>query len=45
MGYGIVQLGWVGNDVGRVGEILDLGEYAFRVFGMGIGEAGEDENG
>ena len=29
MGYGIVYLGSLRNDVGRVREILDLPEYAF----------------
>ena len=37
MGYGIVYLGSLRNDVGRVREILDLPEYAFPLFGMAIG--------
>ena len=45
MGYGIVYLGSLRNDVGRVREILDLPEYAFPLFGMAIGEPAEDENG
>ena len=36
MGYGIVYLGSLRNDVGRVREILDLPEYAFPLFGMAI---------
>ena len=34
MGYGIVYLGSLRNDVARVKEILDLPEYAFPLFGM-----------
>lgn len=45
MGYGIVYLGSLRNDVGRVREILDLPEYAFPLFGMAVGEPAEDENG
>ncbi|PTF03484.1 NADPH-dependent oxidoreductase [Staphylococcus devriesei] len=45
MGYGIVYLGSLRNDVGRVREILDLPEYAFPLFGMAVGEPSEDENG
>ena len=45
MGYGIVYLGSLRNDVARVREILDLPEYAFPLFGMAIGEPAEDENG
>ena len=37
MGYGIVYLGSLRNDVGRVREILDLPEYAFPLFGMAVG--------
>ena len=33
MGYGIVYLGSLRNDVARVKEILDLPEYAFPLFG------------
>ena len=32
MGYGIVYLGSLRNDVARVKEILDLPEYAFPLF-------------
>ncbi|MFB2003543.1 oxygen-insensitive NADPH nitroreductase [Staphylococcus aureus] len=45
MGYGIVYLGSLRNDVGRVREILDLPEYTFPLFGMAIGEPAENENG
>ncbi|MCI2774143.1 NADPH-dependent oxidoreductase [Staphylococcus petrasii] len=45
MGYGIVYLGSLRNDVGRVREILDLPEYAFPLFGMAVGEPADDENG
>lgn len=36
MGYGIVYLGSLRNDVARVKEILDLPEYAFPLFGMAV---------
>lgn len=45
MGYGIVYLGSLRNDVTRVREILDLPEYTFPIFGMAIGVPSEDENG
>ena len=45
MGYGIVYLGSLRNDVERVREILGLPEYTFPLFGMAIGEPAEDENG
>ena len=45
MGYGIVYLGSLRNDVGRVREILDLPEYTFPLFGMAVGEPAENENG
>ncbi|HDI7563833.1 oxygen-insensitive NADPH nitroreductase [Staphylococcus aureus] len=45
MGYGIVFLGSLRNDVARVREILDLPDYVFPVFGMAVGEAADDENG
>ncbi|EKU48203.1 NADPH-dependent oxidoreductase [Staphylococcus massiliensis] len=45
MGYGIVYLGSLRNDVDRVRDILGLPEYAFPLFGMAIGEISEDENG
>lgn len=38
MGYGIVFLGSLRNDVERVREILDLPDYVFPVFGMAVGE-------
>ena len=44
MGYGIVYLGSLRNDVGRVREILDLPEYAF-LYSVWLGEPAEDENG
>ena len=34
MGYGIVYLGSLRNDVARVREILDLPDYTFPLFGM-----------
>lgn len=37
MGYGIVFLGSLRNDVERVREILDLPDYVFPVFGMAVG--------
>ncbi|UEX90064.1 NADPH-dependent oxidoreductase [Staphylococcus ratti] len=45
MGYGIVYLGSLRNDVMRVREILELPEYTFPLFGMAIGEPAEDEAG
>ena len=45
MGYGIVYLGSLRNDVGRVRNILDLPEYTFPLFGMAVGEPAENENG
>lgn len=45
MGYGIVYLGSLRNDVGHVREILDLPEYTFPLFGMAIGEPAENDNG
>lgn len=45
MGYGIVFLGSLRNDVERVREILDLPDYVFPVFGMAVGEPADDENG
>ncbi|EZR71973.1 TPA: nitroreductase family protein [Staphylococcus aureus] len=45
MGYGIVFLGSLRNDVARVREILDLPDYVFPLFGMAVGEPAEDENG
>ena len=44
MGYGIVYLGSLRNDVARVREI-DLPDYTFPLFGMAVGEPAEDENG
>ncbi len=45
MGYGIVFLGSLRNDVARVREILDLPDYVFPLFGMAVGEPTDDENG
>ena len=45
MGYGIVYLGSLRNDVARVRQILDLPEYTFPLFGMAIGVPADDENG
>lgn len=45
MGYGIVYLGSLRNDVERVREILDLPEYTFPLFGMAMGVPADDENG
>ncbi|HAR6072283.1 oxygen-insensitive NADPH nitroreductase [Staphylococcus pseudintermedius] len=45
MGYGIVYLGSLRNDVQRVREILNLPEHVFPLFGMAIGEPADDENG
>ncbi|MCH8647015.1 NADPH-dependent oxidoreductase [Staphylococcus lugdunensis] len=45
MGYGIVYLGSLRNDVGRVRDILDLPEYTFPLFGLAIGEPADDEQG
>lgn len=45
MGYGIVFLGLLRNDVEWVWEILDLFDYVFLVFGMVVGEFVDDENG
>ncbi|UXR78307.1 MULTISPECIES: oxygen-insensitive NADPH nitroreductase [unclassified Staphylococcus] len=45
MGYGIVYLGSLRNDVARVREILDLPKHTFPIFGMAIGVPSEDENG
>lgn len=43
MGYGIVYLGSLRNDVQRVREILNLPEHVFPLFGMAIGEPADDE--
>ena len=45
MGYGIVYLGSLRNDVARVREILNLPDYTFPLFGMAVGEPSEDESG
>jgi len=45
MGYGIVYLGSLRNDVARVREILDLPEYTFPLFGMAVGVPADEENG
>ncbi|CAM3099674.1 oxygen-insensitive NADPH nitroreductase [Staphylococcus argensis] len=45
MGYGIVYLGSLRNDVARVKEILDLPDYTFPLFGMAVGVPADNENG
>ena len=45
MGYGIVYLGSLRNDVRRVKDILGLPEYTFPLFGMAVGVPAEDEQG
>lgn len=45
MGYGIVYLGSLRNDVQRVREILELPDHTFPIFGMAIGVPADDENG
>lgn len=45
MGYGIVYLGSLRNDIERVREILDLPDHTFPLFGMALGVPNEDENG
>ncbi|MCU5746524.1 NADPH-dependent oxidoreductase [Staphylococcus sp. SQ8-PEA] len=45
MGYGIVYLGSLRNDVARVKEILDLPDYTFPLFGMAVGRPADDEQG
>ncbi|CAD7360803.1 MULTISPECIES: oxygen-insensitive NADPH nitroreductase [Staphylococcus] len=45
MGYGIVYLGSLRNDVQRVREILKLPEHVFPLFGMALGVPADDENG
>lgn len=45
MGYGIVFLGSLRNNVARVSEILDLPEHVFPLFGMAIGVPSEDDQG
>lgn len=45
MGYGIVYLGSLRNDVARVREILNLPDYTFPLFGMAVGEPSDEENG
>src|SRR5699024_3843100 len=37
MGYGMVYLGSLRNDVERVREVLDLPEHTFPLFGMALG--------
>ncbi|TGV03883.1 NADPH-dependent oxidoreductase, partial [Mesorhizobium sp. M8A.F.Ca.ET.173.01.1.1] len=37
MGYGMVYLGSLRNDVERVREILDLPKHTFPLFGMALG--------
>lgn len=45
MGYGMVYLGSLRNDVERVREILDLPKHTFPLFGMALGIPEDDENG
>lgn len=45
MGYGIVFLGSLRNDVAKVSEILNLPEYVFPLFGMAIGVPSDEEHG
>lgn len=45
MGYGIVYLGLLCNDVVWVCEILNLFDYMFLLFGMVVGEFFDEENG
>ena len=45
MGYGMVYLGSLRNDVERVREILDLPKHTFPLFGMALGIPADDENG
>lgn len=45
MGYGMVYLGSLRNDVERVREILDLPKHTFPLFGMALGLPADDENG
>ncbi|MBN6095071.1 oxygen-insensitive NADPH nitroreductase [Staphylococcus saprophyticus] len=45
MGYGMVYLGSLRNDVERVREILELPKHTFPLFGMALGIPEDDENG
>ncbi|WP_251521319.1 MULTISPECIES: oxygen-insensitive NADPH nitroreductase [Staphylococcus] len=45
MGYGIVYLGSLRNDVARVKEVLNLPDYTFPLFGMALGVPADDEAG
>lgn len=45
MGYGIVYLGSLRNDVERVKEVLDLPEHTFPLFGMALGIPKDEEDG
>lgn len=45
MGYGIVYLGSLRNDVERVREVLNLPEHTFPLFGMALGIPEDDEDG
>lgn len=45
MGYGMVYLGSLRNDVERVREILELPEHTFPLFGMVLGIPADNENG
>lgn len=45
MGYGIVYLGSLRNDIERVREVLNLPKHTFPLFGMAIGIPEDDEDG
>lgn len=45
MGYGIVYLGSLRNDIERVREILNLPDHTFPLFGMALGIPEDGENG
>lgn len=45
MGYGIVYLGSLRNDIERVREVLNLPEHTFPLFGMALGIPEDDEDG
>lgn len=43
MGYGIVYLGSLRNDIGRMRDILDLPDHTFPLFGMAVGVPADSE--
>ncbi|GGI39391.1 oxygen-insensitive NADPH nitroreductase [Mammaliicoccus stepanovicii] len=45
MGYGVVFLGSLRNDVAKVSEILDLPEHVFPLFGMAVGIPSDNDQG